>query len=96
VWPYLARKELRKGLSVTLHNIGSLFVKVMTAYVKADFNENSLKFLRKLERKIRLKLMYHEQLLSVTKTEPRLKGPFQYTHYRDIIGVCAHYLAFLL
>ncbi|CAG8472731.1 1666_t:CDS:2 [Paraglomus occultum] len=118
VWPYEARVELRKGLSMLFINMSWLYKKLEAVFSASPerptnrtenlqqtnvvinsedghLNESAREFLD-LELFLQVSLLKLYDLLNETSNEPRLKGPFPQTSYREIITSCQNILDKLL
>ncbi|BGP68500.1 hypothetical protein NBRC10513v2_001833 [Rhodotorula toruloides] len=103
VWPFEARRKLRSGLSEFFVNISHFYERIVRTYSSAgdlaedatDFGETS-PLLRSeaedlfssMELELQLTLIRVSALLSATRHEPRIKGPFPVAPYRDVLAAC--------
>ncbi|BGP30214.1 hypothetical protein JCM10296v2_001966 [Rhodotorula toruloides] len=103
VWPFEARRELRKGLSEFFVNISHFYERIVRTYSSAGnlaedatiFGETS-PLLRSeaedlfssMELELQLTLIRVSALLTATRHEPRIKGPFPVAPYRDVLAAC--------
>ncbi|KAJ3144834.1 hypothetical protein HDU89_007721 [Geranomyces variabilis] len=98
VFPFVARAELRKGLSQSLYLVSVLYShlaalvagreveKDASHYVLAKFNRSRLQ-IRSLERALNKSVAKHLELLALTRNEPRLKGPFPYAVFSEMVSI---------
>lgn len=106
-WPYVARKELRKGLTEFFLNTGWMYNKLVAVYsTKPEEDESSaliptapqesIKDFMDMELFLQLQLINLQKLLNETTSEPRLKGPFPVVPYRRILASCQNIMDKLL
>ncbi|TPX59783.1 hypothetical protein PhCBS80983_g02226 [Powellomyces hirtus] len=98
VWPFVARTELRKGLSNSLYLISVLYSHLAAIvandevdmnpshYTMAKHNRARLE-IRRLEHTLMKGVTKHQELLELTHNEPRLKGPFPYAVFAEMVAV---------
>ncbi|KAJ3185103.1 hypothetical protein HDU87_002669 [Geranomyces variabilis] len=98
VFPFVARTELRRGLSKSLYLVSVLYShlaalvasneveKDASHYVLAKFNRSRLQ-IRILERALNKSVTKHLELLELTRNEPRLKGPFPYAVFSEMVSI---------
>ncbi|KAJ3011006.1 hypothetical protein HKX48_007071, partial [Thoreauomyces humboldtii] len=97
IWPVVARTALRKGLSQNLYLISVLYShlaalvaeipeKNPSHYTRAKQHRSRVQ-IRRLEATLNKSVTAHLELLDLTRNEPRLKGPFPYAVFRDVIEV---------
>ncbi|KND04150.1 uncharacterized protein SPPG_01585 [Spizellomyces punctatus DAOM BR117] len=117
VWPFVARIELRKGVSKSVYLMGILYSRLAvfiadeagvymhdhdkqqpadsptaptahtatpSHYLLSKHQKERL-YVRSLERKLTKSIAYHLELLELTPNEPRLKGPFPYDVYKEML-----------
>lgn len=83
IWPYLARKELRKGMAMCLRNMGVYYRTIATdllslkGYLTAEATS--------IEQEIQFSILHLQGLLSFVSSEPRLRGPFPTEDYRTLL-----------
>ncbi|BGP06177.1 hypothetical protein JCM10049v2_001996 [Rhodotorula toruloides] len=104
VWPFEARRELRKGLSEFFVNISHFYERIVRTYSSAgvladdavSLGGETSPLLRSeaedlfstMELELQLTLIRVSGLLSATRHEPRIKGPFPVAPYRDVLAAC--------
>ncbi|KAI9597558.1 Fusaric acid resistance protein-like-domain-containing protein [Syncephalis fuscata] len=89
VWPYEARAELRRGICDFFINLN---LNDTTAFAQplseAERMARSYQEFLALEMLLQLKLLRLQDLLALTRNEPRLKGPFPIDAYGRMLGHC--------
>ncbi|ORX47655.1 hypothetical protein BCR36DRAFT_584756 [Piromyces finnis] len=87
IWPTLARIELRYSLATAMNNLGILYNQIMTNLMAntTKNDKNNLKMVVKIERNIQLLLIRQRVLLSMSRKEPRFRGPFEPNKYLSMI-----------
>lgn len=95
VWPFIARKAVRKTLAQTVGDLGDYYSYIMGTFLYHDEGlfptEDEFKEAEKIEHTLEKKLNTCNELLELTDHEPRLKGPFPKDFYKEIL-VSAHNL----
>jgi hypothetical protein len=95
IWPFVARRAVRKTLACTIGDLGDYYSYVMGTffyYPERLFpTMDEFKEAEKMERKLGKKLVTCNELLELTDHEPRLKGPFPKEFYKEML-VSAHNL----
>ncbi|KAJ3279366.1 hypothetical protein HK104_001531, partial [Borealophlyctis nickersoniae] len=86
VYPFLARVQLRHGLSTTLFNMGTLYSHL--ALLVSDPTTSSPDAIRAMEAALRKQMDDHLVLVELTMNEPRLRGPFPVDVYRECVERC--------
>jgi hypothetical protein len=101
LFPFLARKELRKGMCDTVNMLrmyldmyevlcllGSYYSKLFSKFME-DRIETALSLeFEKLEAKIQLRIVKHSDLLALAAAEPRIKGKFKVGEVRTCLKCC--------
>jgi len=57
-WPYLARKELRKRVSITVHHIAQFYSKVQALMVQGHFDAPDKEHVQQLSRAVQVRTMH--------------------------------------
>ncbi|KAJ3151158.1 hypothetical protein HDU86_006148 [Geranomyces michiganensis] len=98
VFPFVARTELRKDLSKSLYLVSVLYSHLaaivadsnvereVSHYILAKHNRSRLQ-IRTLERALNKSVTKHLELLELTRNEPRLKGPFPYAVFSEMVSI---------
>ncbi|KAI8050424.1 hypothetical protein BDF22DRAFT_126721 [Syncephalis plumigaleata] len=99
VWPFFARSELRKLLSMVIHELGQTY-SIISALRVLDYDdvqspiiyEKAAKHIHSLQ----TRLVRANELLQAAAAEPRLKGPFPVDVYAQMIHVIRNSMAWLV
>ncbi|BGP22947.1 hypothetical protein JCM10295v2_001838 [Rhodotorula toruloides] len=104
VWPFEARRELRRGLSEFFVNISHFYERIVRTYSSAGGPADGVTFLGEASPLLQKEAedlfssmawssnfnlhLFVSALLSATRHEPRIKGPFPVAPYRDVLAAC--------
>lgn len=89
VWPFIARKAVRKTLANTISDLGDYYSYIMGTFLYHNESlsptDDEFKEAEKMERKLEKTLNTCNELLELTDHEPRLKGPFPKEFYKEML-----------
>lgn len=92
-WPFVARHEVRKFMSVLLSNISKCYQIVSDSYIYRDggfqLTDLSLQLSEVRESRMRESIKAFETLLELTQHEPSIRGDFDQEPYRKLARSCA-------
>jgi uncharacterized membrane protein YccC len=98
-WPFFARTELRKLLSIVIHELGQTYSMISSLRMLDHDAIQSPIIYKKVAKHIhnlQMRLVRANELLKAATAEPRLKGPFPFEVYAQMIHVIRNSLAWLV
>ena len=92
LWPFIARRELRKSLSATLLHSALLYRSIIAKYIyyppSLPPSASDIARSEMLEGRLREGFVRMRQLMELTRHEMRLRAPFDARPYSALIATC--------